>query len=65
MLISRENENLVENVILFHTYAISVFYVVKCKKALPFSLILIITSHLNSQMGFAVQQLNIFLSLED
>lgn len=33
--------------------------------ARTFSLILIITSYLNSQMGFAAWQLNISLSLED
>lgn len=65
MLSSRENEKLVENAILFHIYAISVFYIIKCRKAHTFSLILIITSYLNSQMGFAARQLNILLSSED
>lgn len=34
-------------------------------KGTHFSLILIITFYLNSQMGFAAQQFNILLSLED
>lgn len=65
MLSSRENETLVENAILFHTYAISVFYLIKCGKAHTFSLILIITFYLNSLIGFAAEQLNILLSPED
>lgn len=65
MLSSWENEKLVENAIIFHTYAISVFYLIKCRKAHTFSLILIITFYLNSQIGFAAQQLNILLSSED
>lgn len=65
MLSSWENENLVENAILFPTYAISVCYLIKRRKAHTFSLILIITFYLNSQMGSAAQQLNILLPLED
>lgn len=49
----------------YFIYAIRVFYTIKCRKAHTFSLILIITSYLNSRMGFAAQQLNILLSLED
>lgn len=60
-----ENKKLVENAILFHTYAISVFYLINCRKAHTFSLILIIAFYLNSQMGFAAQKLNILLSPED
>lgn len=63
-LSSWQNAKLVKNAILFHTYAMSVFYLIKCSKAHTFSLILIITFYLNSQMGFATQQLNILLSLE-
>lgn len=65
MLSSQENENLAENAILFPTYAISVFYLIKCRKAHTFCLILIITFYLNSQMVLAAQQLNILLSPED
>lgn len=66
MLSSWENEILVEkNASLFHTQAISVFYLIKCRKAHTFSLIFIITFYLNSQVGFAAQQLNILLSQED
>lgn len=62
---SWENEKLVKNAISFHTYAMHVFYLVKDRKAHTFSLILIITFYLNSQMGFAAQQINMSLSLED
>lgn len=61
---SWENEKL-KNAISFHTYALSVFYLIKDRKAHTFSLILIITFYLNNQMGFAAQQLNMSLSLED
>ena len=62
---SWENEKLVKNAISFHTYVMSVFYLIKDRKAHTFSLILIITFYLNSQMGFAAQQLNMSLCLED
>lgn len=62
---SWENEKLVKNAISFHTYAMSVFYLIKDRKAHTFSMILIITFYLTSQMGFATQQLNMSLSLED
>lgn len=65
MLISCENEKLDKNIIVIHIYSISIFYVTKCGMAHTFSLILIITSYLHSQMGFAAWQLNILLSLED
>lgn len=65
MLRSRENEKLVKNAVLFHTYAISVFYLISRRKAHTFSLILIITFYLNSQIGFAAQQLNMLLSPEN
>lgn len=61
---SWENEKLVKNAISFHTYAMHVFYLVKDRKG-TLSLILIITFYLNSQMGFAAQQINMSLSLED
>lgn len=48
-----------------HIYAISIFYITKCGMAHTFNLILIITSYLNSQMGFDAWKLNILLSLED
>lgn len=54
-----------DSYIYTYIYAISIFYITKCGMARTFSLILIITSYLNSQMGFAAWQLNILLSLED